>query len=157
MHLDMFIRIEPAINYSQPTGFSNNKNITINGWKSTLKYRVGILRGVLYPTEGTDDMSNITSVSTIEQLALLQNSGRIDLFITDKDNGNMTLKKMKLDKEIKALSPPLIEKIHLYHYIHKNHKELVPEVEKIVQEMTRSGEFETLRKKYLYELIHNAK
>ena len=102
-------------------------------------------------------MPDVNPVSTIEQLALMHMSGRIDLFITDKYSGTLILKKMKLNDTIKALTPPLTEKIELYHYIHQKHKDLVPKIEKVLQKMIKSGELDTLRNKFDKELQGNLK
>lgn len=147
------IRIEPEIQYIQPTVFSKNENILINGWDSLSKYRIGIIRGFLWMENGVKNIQEVTRVNTIEQLASMVNLDRIDVFISDKLNGMLILKKMKLDKKIKPLSPPVSEKIKLYHYIHKKHKDLIPKIEKVVQEMTKSGELEALSNKFKKEML----
>ena len=147
------IRITPAINYIQPTVFSKNINIKIDGWKSLSKYRIGIIRGIVYSEVGTKGMPDVTVLNSIEQLALMVISGRIDLFVTDKYDGMLTLKRMMATSEIKPLSPPIVDKIELYHYIHQSHKDLVPKIEKIINDMTKNGELETLRQKLRKELL----
>ena len=145
------IRIPTPISYSLPSVFSNKKDININGWNSISKYRIGIIKGIIYSEKGTKDMPNVTRVSTIEQLAQMILLNRIDLFITSKYNGFLTLKKLKLDKKIYILSPPIQKEMKLYNYIHEKHKKLVPKIEAIVKEMKKNGEIENLKRKYMQE------
>lgn len=151
------IRVTPAINYIQPTAFSNNKNIKIIDWKSLEKYRIGIIKGVVHSEEGTKGMPHVESVSSIEQLAQMTDTKRIDVFVTDKFNGQVILKKLKLNNSIEPLTPPLHNRIDIYHYLHQKHKDLVPKVEKVIKTMEKNGELEALRKKYRQELLSNIK
>jgi polar amino acid transport system substrate-binding protein len=149
----MFIRITPSTTYLEPSIFSKNQ-IKVNGWESISNYRIGIIKGIIYAENGTKGMPHVTAVNTLEQLVLMLQTNRIDLFITDKFNGIYTLKKMKLENEAKIISSPIIKKLELYHYIHNNYKYLVPIVEKVVQNMNANGELEALSKKFKKELYN---
>ncbi|APJ03076.1 substrate-binding periplasmic protein [Silvanigrella aquatica] len=154
-HFPNLIRIDPEIYYIEPTAFVKNKNLKIDSWSSLKNYRVGIIRGFLWLDAGVKDVSNVTRVNSIDQLVLMVNLDRIDLFISDKLNGLITLKKLKMGDKIQALPNTSFERIKLYHYIHKKYKYLVPQIIKVVKEMKGSGELEALTIKYRDEVMKN--
>ncbi len=76
---------------------------------------------------------------------------RVDVVVTARFNGLYQLRELGIDS-ISILSPSL-DRILLYHYLHKNHKDLVPKVDRVIKTMKERGEVESLREKIISELL----
>jgi len=76
---------------------------------------------------------------------------RVDIVITARINGLLQIKKLNLDS-INALYPPLSRK-PVYHYLHKKHEALVPQINRIFKEMQEDGTLERLRERFIGELL----
>ncbi|MEZ0081808.1 polar amino acid transport system substrate-binding protein [Bradyrhizobium japonicum] len=60
--------------------------------------------------------------------------------------------KLNRQARIVPLSPPL-ERIHIYHYLHERHRDLVPKVGKVIAQMEASGELATLREALVRQVL----
>lgn len=138
------IPVRPAINYIEPSVFSKKEHFEVNGWESIKEYNIGIVRGVGTSEDGTKGMAKVHLATTLEQLMTILAGDRIDVAVSDAFSGLAALKKLKLDADVHLLTPPL-QKIEIYHYLHEKHRDLIPQVEKVIQEMQTSGELEQLR------------
>ena len=146
------IPLQPGINYIEPSVFSKNLDFEVKGWESLKDYRIGIVRGVGTSEDGTKGMPQVTAVSTLEQLMQMLAEDRIDVAVSDAFSGLAELKRLKLDGQIHLLTPPL-QKVEIYHYLHEKHRDLIPTVEKVIQEMQASGELEQLRAKIIEQFL----
>jgi hypothetical protein len=79
---------------------------------------------------------------------------RIDVAVTDLFSGMITLKELGLNSAIRPMPPPL-QKIYIYHFLHENHRALVPKVEAVLREMERSGELTRLREALKKQILDN--
>lgn len=149
------IRLEPAINYIEPGVFTRNLKFTVNGWDSIRDYKICIVRGVGTSEQGTKGMNDVIAVETLDQCLQMLAIDRVEVVVTDLFSGNVAVKKLKLDSAVHPLSPPL-QKIETYHYLHEKHRDLIPRVEKVLQEMQASGELEQLRKQFVEEILAQA-
>lgn len=148
------LRVPTSINYIEPTVFSNKKNLFIDGCQSLKSYKIGRTRGVKHAEICTKGMGNVIvysdSIRLIDNLIL----NRVDLIITAKVNGLMHLKKIG-NQTIRALSPSLSH-LPVYHYLHKKHVHLVPQIDKVFKNMKGSGELEVIRKTVVLKMLKEA-
>lgn len=100
--------------------YSKNLNFTVDGWGSLRSYRIGILRGAKYAEIGSRGMNTLI-VSYGTQLFQALDADRIDVAVLH-DSGNLSLSGIS---NIRVLKPPL-QKIIIYHYLHKKHRKLIP-------------------------------
>ncbi len=137
------IRVPTPINYIEPTVFSKKKDFTGTGVDSIKNYRIGIMRGARHAELFTKDMQDVIQVKTPIHLMELLSADRIDIVILSKLNGLWALKELNIES-IYPSNPPL-SRLYLYHYLHKKNHTLVAQIDKILQEMEKSGELERLR------------
>ncbi len=149
------IRIEPSINYSYPNVFSKNKNLKVNSWNDIFQYRVAVIKGTSFIKDKLSKFKKIEQVNSIEQLVMMLEYGRIDIFITDKINATVTINRMKLNKKINSIPIPSGGKTQLYHYLNIKHQNLAPQLQDVIKKMKKDGELETLQKKYYQEFFTN--
>jgi polar amino acid transport system substrate-binding protein len=147
--------VRASINYIEPSAFVKQRELRIDGWSSIAPYSIGIVRGVGSSERGTSGMSKVEAVATMEQLMQMLASGRIDVAVCDRFSGVLLNRKLRLDAVVRPLSPAL-EHIPLYHFLHERHRELVPRVEKVVQEMEAGGELERLRREITLRMLREA-
>ena len=111
--------------------------------KADLKnYRLTKIRGVKHTNNITDGMDDIYEMSNTQEMFKLLLSGRVDVALTNTIDGNLVLARLGYDN-IKAMAQPLAI-LPLYHYIHKDHKSLVPLVDKEINRLRKSGALKVL-------------
>jgi len=148
------IRVPTPINYIEPSVFSKKYDFKVTGCSGLKDYSIGIVRGVKHAELCTEGMSNVQVLFDSTKMMELLDVERIDIAITARINGLWLTKKMNM-KSVHPLSPPL-SRMSVYHYLHKKHKKLVPEIDKIFAEMKENGELETLREKSIETLLKSA-
>lgn len=148
------LRLSPSINYIEPSAFSKNIRLAINGWESINGHNIGIVQGVGSSERGTKGMPNVVAVANQNLLLKMLYAERIELAVTDLFSGMIRLKELGIDKVIHPLSPPL-QKIYIYHYLHERHRALIPKVEAVLQGMERSGELARLRESLKKQILDN--
>jgi polar amino acid transport system substrate-binding protein len=146
------VKVTPAINYIEPSVFTTKFHFDVAGWDSIRDYSIGIVRGVGSSENGTRGMSHVTATTSLETLIQMLDADRFDLIVTDLFSGLVAVRKLNLQARIHPLSPPL-ERIDIYHYLHERHRDLVPKVGKVIEEMTASGELARLREQLVKQVL----
>lgn len=140
------IRVPTPYYYLETMPFVHkNSNIVISHKQDLTKYRLTKVRGVKHTNNITQGMSNIYEMSNTEKMFKLLLSGRVDVALTNSIDGNLMLLKLGYDK-IVPMNKPLIT-LPLYHYIHKDHKSLVPIIDAEIKRLKNSGALKQLIQK----------
>ena len=132
-----------------------NKSFKILNYDDLAKYNVVTMRG--YKTvEETFIKKNmkLNVVSNYDQIFLTLNSNRYDVGILTYLDGLNTLKNLKMTN-IKVMKP-FITNIPVYHFIHKKHKELVPEISKMLKDMKDRGVLKEILQKITKDLENHS-
>ena len=145
------IRVPTPINYIEPTAFAKKLKLTVSGCNDLKAHRVGIVRGVKHAEDCTRGMENVQIVNSSKLLMQILHRDRVDIVITARINGLHQLKKLNL-KGIHALSPSLSRE-PVYHYLHKKHASLLPDITRVLQEMEAEGRIKELRQQAIIELL----
>lgn len=146
------IQVTPAINYIEPAVFTTKLRFDVAGWNSIRDYNIGIVRGVGSSEAGTRDMARVTATTSLENMIQMLDADRFDVMVTDLFSGLVAVRKLNLQARIYPLSPPL-ERIHIYHYLHERHRDLVPKVGKVIAQMEASGELAALREVLVKQVL----
>jgi polar amino acid transport system substrate-binding protein len=105
---------------------------------------------------GTKGM-DVLLVGHDKQAFLMVDKGRRDVVIANRFTGLLVIKEMNLN-QIEMLIPP-VQVDPLYHYLHKKHNALVPQITGILRKMKQEGKFQEIYKKFevspLTNLTHN--
>ena len=130
------VPIPVSLSFSDWVVVSKLNTIKIEGWHSIKPYVIGTRRGVVTTDKGTIGMDT-TQVNSNEQLFKMLISDRVDLIVLSKNNAlkhtrNVTHKKFHI------LQPP-IQRVPVYHFVHIQHKELIPKITAILQTMQQQG------------------
>lgn len=137
------IRIPVPINKHEGVAFAYRNDIAVEGWESLEGYRVGRLIGIVFAENGLQNMSNVTALPDINKLFDLLVAGRLDVVVYVRD-GLVSQQKRLQDEQLHIIEPPLIVE-PLYHYLHTNHKALVPRITRVLQQMQADGEIKRIQ------------
>ncbi|MCK7615832.1 substrate-binding periplasmic protein [Roseibium sediminicola] len=100
--------------------------------------RVGHLTGTVKLVELTQGFSDVWRASSNSELFEMLAAERLDAVISDTVAGRIALGRLGLSG-ITELKPPLVQD-NLYHFLHEKHSHLVPEIGRVLQRMTQTGE-----------------
>jgi ABC-type amino acid transport substrate-binding protein len=124
----------------------------VDGWNSIKDYSIGIVRGVGSSEAGTRGMDRVTATTSLENMIRMLDADRFDVMVTDLFSGLVAVRKLNLQARIYPLSPPL-ERIRIFHYLHERHRDLVPKVGQVIEQMEASGELAALREALVKQVL----
>ncbi|MCX4027825.1 transporter substrate-binding domain-containing protein [Endozoicomonas sp. SM1973] len=132
------------------TGKEELKSFVISGWHSIQYNTIGYIGGIRFIANGTKGFSGIEVLSNMEQLLQSVNSQHLDLGINDRIT---LLPFLKADEysNIKILEPPL-QKIKLYHYLHKRNSKLILQITKALKKMENENRIKVIRDEFLHKI-----
>jgi ABC-type amino acid transport substrate-binding protein len=148
------IRVPTPINYIEPNVFSI-RDYQIKTCSDLKDLKVGIVAGVKHAEMCTQGFKKLSVLKHSLELIRVLNERGVDAVVTARLNGEIQVEKLGYGKII-TIDPPL-SKMLLYHYVHKKHIHLIPQIDKIIKEMTESGELDILRKKSINDLKERAR
>jgi polar amino acid transport system substrate-binding protein len=145
------VQVPIPINYLMGAAFSIEFDFRANGWRSLQHYRIGVVEGIIFSTEGTAGF-DVTVVKNYDQLFDMLSSGQVDVAVTPRINGLYMLRKRGLQNtnqggegnSIQEMEG-ILEILLLYHYVHKSRSDLVPGLTEILGEMLRDGTTRKIR------------
>ncbi len=149
------VRVPTSINYIEPSVFSNDTVFTVTTCKALKNYIIGRTRGVRHAEVCTQGMAHIKIYNDSRVLMENLKLNRVELAITAKINGIIQLTKLG-KHSISVLTPPL-KKMPVYHYLHEQHKDLVPKIDKVFRSMYEAGELESIRNRVIEEMLKQAR
>ena len=148
------IQVLPPINYLEASVFSRSLNFEPTGWNSLRPYGIGLIRGIKFAENNTEGM-NRHLVSDYLPLFKMLDKGRFDIVVTPRINGLFHITKAGFGN-IRELRPPITH-FDLFHYLHKNRADLVPQISAVLQTMQASGELEMIRRHVMSVLLDRAR
>ncbi|MDM8535379.1 transporter substrate-binding domain-containing protein [Desulfobacterales bacterium HSG17] len=124
--------------------FTRNMDFPVKGWDSLKPYKMGVPGGYTAILDNVRDF-NCWTVNYVQIFKMLD-TNRVDIGILDRFNGLITIKKLGI-KDIKILNPPL-SNIQFYNFLHKKHKDIVPEITAVLQDMRDKGKISEIWEKF---------
>ncbi|CAH9062185.1 hypothetical protein PSECIP111951_02641 [Pseudoalteromonas holothuriae] len=154
------IRVPTSYYYLETMVFSKKgSGVNIKTSADLARYQVVKVRGVKHTDNITKGLKNITDTDNTSQMFKLIQAGLADIALTNKMDGLVVLKKLG----ITDITPQTqhLDKLPLYHYIRKEHINLIKRVDNKLKEMKKSGELaklitiaehEVFKRKALYKM-----
>jgi len=127
------------------------KDIKVVGWKDLANYRVVAIRGNKTMEARLNEFvpkENRTVVGQYEQAFKMLLLGRVDVVVGKPSVGVSYLEKHKNLHMVGEF-----EDQDIYMYLHKKHKQLIPKIERELQEMKKSGELLEIEKMVRDKLV----
>jgi len=148
------IRVPTPYYYLETMAFlKKDSGVVINSKADLTKYRLVKVRGVKHTNNLTKGFPNVHDLNSTENMMKFLLKKRADVALTNTVDGLLVLKKLGVTN-IVPLEKPLVV-LDLYHYIHEDHKDLVPKVDAVIKEMKASGELDTIIKNAESQIIGN--
>lgn len=141
------VQVPIPITFRQGAAYSNRYFFPVIDWYDLNPYVIGIVEGSLYAERGTRGMKVIKAKSTEELFSLLDQR-KIDIAISSRITGRTYMKSMPDLKEMEGI----METMFLYHYVHKKHAHLVPELSKVLKRMLLDGTTRKMKQQYLRKM-----
>lgn len=144
------IPVKTPVVYFTGIAFAKHPIGNIERWEDLKGMRIGIVRGIRYSVIGTRGMDPFPA-DDMTHLFTLLDKGRIEVAVAVLEAGKIEIEKHFKGKGIHSVGRPL-HSAPLYHFINKRNKEIVPELDSVLREMTRTGEMERLWRQAVEEL-----
>jgi polar amino acid transport system substrate-binding protein len=132
----------PLMRY-EIVAFCRCKPFVIKDWSSLKPYRIGYIKGIKIVEQNTVGM-NAESVGTLKQAFAKLELGRSDIVLANRVTGIAALRAQQLN-DVVVLSPPLAS-FPVYHYVFKNHEDLVPKLTEVLRQMEKDGTLERIQR-----------
>jgi len=134
----------------------NHPNLSVTGWDSIAEHSVAIISGWKIMEQNfakLGDRIKIIKTDSPEQSFSLLRNDRVDFIAYSNWSGLNYLKTHNIT-DIKLLGPPLA-KPKFYVYLHKKHKELVPQLAEAIKSMKADGTLQSLHDRLLKPYLQN--
>ncbi len=122
--------------------FARNKDIKITDWESLKPYRVALVTGWKIFEINVKKYKSLNKVRRPKQLFQLLDSGRVDIVLYRLLAGLWEINNLGL-KNIHPLKPAFAKR-KKYFYVHKKHKQLIPQADKVLRELKEKGIYKKL-------------
>ncbi len=143
------IQVPQAIQKIAWHTFAKELAIEIMGWQSLTDFTIVMPTGSSYTKKMTSGME-VYYVDDQKSLFTMLNKGRAEVAVASITAGLSYLEKSE-NSSIKASYQPVGEK-SLFHYLHVKHKNMVPKINQILQQMQAYGRINQIRRQYLSAL-----
>lgn len=145
------LRVPTPYYYIATTAFSlKSRSAAVRSRADLVHYSVGAIRGVTHAQDITEGHPSVTLTPTAEQLFRMLQSGRFDLALDTRINGEYVVQRGGLrDIEIS----PDLARHDLFHFLHPRHAARVDAIDAVIRQMRASGELERLRLQAEADLI----
>lgn len=138
------VMVPVPIFHNQTAAFTKNWEIKIHGWQDLRPYIVTSMLGLKYTENKLKGFPRVHFTPTIneafEELELFQ----ADITIFALLDGLNIINGMKL----KNVTPLVFEEIPSFHFIHKKHTALLPDITASLEQMAAAGELEAIANRY---------
>ncbi|WED20534.1 transporter substrate-binding domain-containing protein [Vibrio sp. JC009] len=122
--------------------------------KNLSLYSVAVVRGIRHANTYVKDFPHVIQVDDVAMAIRLLSMGRVDAVVISQLNGEYEIRAQKV-KDIVPLSDPVIVQ-GLYHYINRQHPDVIEKIESTLKSMHESGELKALWKRYAEKELNEA-
>lgn len=133
------VPVEHSFFAARFSAFAKEDRKAVKTFSDLKPYSVGSVEGWKIAVNKIKEVSpaEIHIVTTPEQMFQMLDKGRLDYGVVGYLSGLKSITNLKL-KGIHAIEPPLVKK-SLYLMLHKKHKKLIPEFNRVISKMKKDG------------------
>ncbi|MBY0573538.1 MAG: transporter substrate-binding domain-containing protein, partial [Undibacterium sp.] len=129
--------------------FSRGTEFNVQNWNSLRPFSIGFVKGIKVLEQNTVGM-RIETAASLRLAFLKMMLGRSDIVLANRLSGIFTLKQLN-NTEIKILNPPLV-RFPVYHYLHRKHAALLPQLEAVLSQMQKEKRIEQIQTEVIAEM-----
>lgn len=135
------IRVPEKVMDFEFVAYTNNIDITVDGWDSFKPFEVAFIKGWKLLETHLPHAKRIYKVKGPMQLFGLLESDRVQVIIYERWGALWWIKELKAD--VTLLEPP-VAKREMFMYLHKSHVHLVPRASKALADMKKDGTYQRI-------------
>ncbi|MBW8830075.1 MAG: transporter substrate-binding domain-containing protein [Burkholderiales bacterium] len=140
------IRVDVPVNYLEITVYARAPCPVIKSWDDLRGKQVAHLRGVLAIERRVKEADRVP-VETQQELFRMLNLGMVDLVLGTGVEADVSLR-LSGEKGLCRVDG-VLERVPLYHYLHKRHAALAQRLQAQLQSMQQRGEIDTILRREL--------
>jgi polar amino acid transport system substrate-binding protein len=140
------LQVPVPVNWFDAVVVTRTARFVPNGWASLRPYKIGYHRGIQAFERGIAGMRTDAAPTNELMLLKLQN-GRTDIALMSDVEARELLSKM--DAADLRILEPAIERVQLFHYMHKKNAALLPRLEAVLKTMEADGAIAAIRARTL--------
>lgn len=144
------VRVPVVINFVEGIAYSKNSSLKITSWDDLRPYSIAIAKGAKFIETGTEGMNRVMVEGFVEAFELLEQD-KVDIVVAPKTSGLYIVRKKRFH-DISAVGS-VLQKLDLYHFVHKKNADIVPKLTPVLESMKESGEISYIRSTYLNRLL----
>lgn len=144
------IRIETPIWVDELVAFTKAP-LPVQGWESMRAYRIGYISAMFIIEKNLSGGFATFPVKDPVQLFRMLDVGRIDIVVTSRAVGELTIANLGLKNISRAKEPLAI--VPNYHYLSKGNADIARKLSVVLEEMDRSGRMEQITEGTLSRLF----
>lgn len=134
------VRVDAPVSILQAGILTTDSELDASRWVDLRRLHVGAVRGILFIEESLLS-GPVTWVDSYDELYAILLAGEIEAAVVPKINGQEALD--RLGAPLVMLDATLQTNL-LYHYVHRRHAELVPQLRAVLKDMLLSGRTQEL-------------
>ncbi|ALS97589.1 substrate-binding periplasmic protein [Lacimicrobium alkaliphilum] len=115
-----------------------NRNLQIHNRDALYRFSIAKVRGVKHTNNITAGMTDVHDFDSTAEIMRMVAKGFVDVALTNTLDGMLVLRALEMDMVVPSGKP--LERLALFHYIHQDHKELVPRIDSVITNSIASGE-----------------
>ncbi|MEG3619132.1 transporter substrate-binding domain-containing protein [Magnetovibrio sp. PR-2] len=149
------LRLVPVpLFYSELSAFvRSDYALDISDWESLGQYRLATVQGFKLVQDKLADFS-LHTFSTSQEVIQRVEASRIEVGVLNRFLGQLAAQRLNA-KFVKDVSPPL-ERLPVFHMVHKNQEHLVPKLTDALRDMQDRGELQSLWNTFVQEHLAKA-
>jgi ABC-type amino acid transport substrate-binding protein len=152
-HYTNLVAVRPRVNFIDFAAFVVDQPFTVEGWRSLEGRSVGYVRGIKIAEQHVGGM-DAAAAGSYESMFRMLAGGRFAVAIAPQANGAYHASRLGLT-DVVGLSPAL-ERIDLFHYLHRSHDSLIPRIGHELEIMRESGELALIREQVIRVIMAGA-
>lgn len=121
---------------------------TSRGWDALVPFSVASVIGYKFIEQKLRTLRH-THVSDYEKMFTMLEGGRVDLAVAEYFDSLPSFKQLR-PKDVVLVEPPLAYN-PMYHYLHEKHANLVPLINRALEDMRSEGRFDAIEREMLEE------
>lgn len=146
-----FVRVPVPVHQFSFAAFTTNVELPEPTWEKLRPFSIGIKQGsdiLLRRLQGMEPIQVLNHEEMFKQLA----EQKFDICISGQLHGLKIINELSLDN-VKLLEPAL-EEMPIYHYLHKKHQKLIPDLVRVLLQMTDEGYMRQVHREFLDNTGH---
>lgn len=138
------VQVPVAINRIEGVAVTCAPAVVLKNKQDIAQHHVGIESGVQYAEDLVSDIRQVSQHTSMDMLFDRLIAGRLDVIITEPEI--VEAQRRRTGKTCLTIFDPPLMTVPLFHYLHKQHKHIVPALTRILERMRDSGEMDTIRR-----------